>query len=331
MPICFGDEGWGSLGTLKSWGDTAYWLVTKIYTGPAGQSAGIFGLWPSLPSSVFYVNRTSNGLEFGTNAWAAFSEITKQLPCILFSVTSYNIGAMIVPADTWITLVIGAIFNPVSDPVQIENPTPLGGYHQSDADAWWMDGYQESGVNGAVTQTCENLVRKASGIPPCIYTQNQLNNMRIISVRKPPGTTDFTIGQTSAGGTKFEGALLEISLWSGTHSNAFVPDDFVGFRRTPGYALNPTADNDGRPELQVYWPLIDDGATDYQGAEQTSDLTAIANGTGSIGDCYDWDAERGGAYDPMPLPERKKKGGQIVTPHRTTKIITPDRSAEVEV
>lgn len=345
MPFCFGDEGWGTLGVLEDWGLTAYWLVSKIYTGPSGQSAGLFGLWPSFPSSIFYINRTATGIEFCGNANTEF-EHWEPSDCRLRDLYSYGIGNLTLPENTWITLILSVVKCPTEAYIQIGNSSSgLGNKLLVRVRAeWHVDRvpFSSTTLQGEPDENnSESYIRewRASPPPTCYFTEFKW--YKFYNVKRPTGVTGLSIGVTTAGtGGYFEGAIMETSLWVGSYMYNFTSEDRAGFRQTPGYALNPTAENDWRPSLHVYWPLISDGDTDYQAGAQTGDLTAYTSGTSTIGDCYNWEDILEGAYEPEPAPPRERKSGRIITPAREAGLYTlkrnaytrtPERSAEVNI
>lgn len=336
MPFCFGDEGWGTMGVLKDWLGTAYWLVTKMYTGPSGQSAGIFGLWPVQPWSMFYINRTSTGIEFGANANTEFVHWTPS-DCRLRDLYSYGIGYLELPENTWINLILGIRRVITTKYIQVSNPSSGVG-HKLLVGAraeWHVDRMPHSQHTFQLTpeeNNSELYIREYRASPPPTCYMTEFKWYKFYNVRRPTGPYGLSIGEKYDGGNKFVGALLETSIWVGLggegYTRDFNEDDRTGFRRVQGYALNPTAENENRPTLEVYWPLISDGYPDYKGSAQTGDLTAYTSGTSVIGDCYDWLDPETGAYEPDPPPPREQKSAGIITLERTAQIITQERSAE---
>jgi len=330
------------MGVLKSWpgmfkqSDPETMLIFfKLYTGPGGQTAGILSLWPMLPAACFYLKRTTGGLEVGTNANCEFEEWTPS-SCYLRYLRSYCVGSCGVPDNTWVNVII---MNTVSYRqgtgfIQIENDeSPLGSLNSGMVTVKWGPPKNLSSVQGGDFYDSTGYIRKYRAYPPptCYTAPGSFKFFEYYGPRGPNAVTALSAGRLTGGGNNFEGAIAEVSIWS----VSVTGDTQIGLRRTPGYALlAPEHTERIIDELVAYWPLIDDGATDFQRAEQDNDLTATPSGTAAFSDCYDFAAD---GYEPWPIEpgERKVKlitpprTFSVVTPRKETKLITPLRSATV--
>lgn len=301
------------MGVLKPWSGafkSSYWMgirvFLKLYTGPGGQSNPlILWLWPAYPNSVFYLLRTNTGIEFGVNANSEFTHWSPDA-CYLRDLYSYIIDSCEVPNNTWVNVEIGShVTYRKGAEIQINNEeSPFGGMIHGTVLVEWghPDNLYTSSKSDVSKSNSYIREWRASPPPTCYTAPGSFKYFEYYGPRLPNSVTGLAAGR-SAVGNEFEGAIMEVSIW-----NAVISEETRDrLRRIPGYALQaPEHTEDGK--LRVYWPLITDGATDFQGAEQDNDLTATPSGTAAISDCYNY-AQDG--YEPWPF--EPGKGRAVIT------------------
>jgi len=316
------------MGVLKSWPGTfkqsspaTILIFFKLYTGPGGQTAGILSLWPMLPAACFYLKRTTSGLEVGTNANCEFDEWAPS-SCYLRYLRSYCVGECGVPDNTWVNVTITSTvsYRQGDDFIQIENDeSPLGSLNIGIVTAKWGPPWNPSSVKGGDAYDSTSYIRKYRASPPptCYTAPGSFKFFEYYGPRLPNEVTALSAGRLTGGGNNFEGAIAEVSIWSTNLSGATQ----TLLRRTPGYALLAPEHTEGVDGLVVYWPLIDDGATDFKRAEQTNDLTATPSSTTAFSDCYDFAKD---GYEPWPFEPGK---GRIIYKKPITGLVpgTPNR------